>query len=63
MNNITELRDELAQVFNRLKEGDIDVKAASEMNNCAGKMINTVKVQLDYYELTGDKPSIPFIDG
>lgn len=61
MKNITELRTELGAVFDELRAGTVDVNAAKEMNNAAGKMINSVKVQLDYAALRGDKPSIPFV--
>jgi hypothetical protein len=61
MKNITELREELAKVFTSLRDGTMDPKQAIEMNNAAGKMINTVKVQLEYAELRGDKPDIGFM--
>ena len=60
MKNIKELRIELSQVFMDLKAGKLDVKAAAEMNNAAGKIINTVKVQLEYAALK-EKPNIDFL--
>ncbi len=62
MNNITELRAELSTLFNDLRNGDVEVKTAQEMNNCAGKIINTIKVELEYHSLLGDKPEIGFLD-
>jgi len=62
MKNIEELRSELGQIFTGLKTGVVDPKVASEMNNAAGKMINTVKVQLEYAALCKVTPSIPFLD-
>jgi hypothetical protein len=61
MNNITELREELANVFTGLRDGTLDPKQAIEMNNAAGKMINTVKVQLEYAALRNETPSIDFM--
>ena len=63
MKNISELRDELATVFEGLRNGSVDVKVASEMNNAAGKMINTLKVQLEYAHLSGKKPDIAWLAG
>ena len=63
MKNITELRNELASVFKGLKDGSLEAKTAVEMNNAAGKMINTCKVQLEYAELRKETPSVPFLDG
>lgn len=61
MKNMTELRKELGNVFQDLRSGSIETKVASEMNNTAGKMINSTRVQLEYATQRGDKPSIPFL--
>lgn len=61
MRNITEVRKELCDVFSRLKSGDMSPKTAVEINNCAGKIINSVKLELDFYALTKEAPDIPFI--
>jgi len=62
MKNVTELRVQLSQVFNDLRNGDIKHTDASELANIAGKMINSAKVQLDYHALTKQTPKIPFLD-
>ena len=62
MKNITELRDELAAVFAGLKNGTLEPKQAVEMNTAAGKIINTVKVQLEYADMRGEEPNIPFMN-
>lgn len=62
MKNATQLRRDLAQVFEELRSGAIDTKHASELANIAGKMIISAKAQIEYYELTGDKPKISFLD-
>ena len=62
MTNITDIRDSLIEVFDKLRDGDMDLKQAAEINNTAGKIINTTKVQLAYAALRGEQPSIPFLD-
>lgn len=62
MRNITDLRDNLSTLFEQIKSGEVDVKHAAEMNNTAGKIIASLKVQLDYAELRKDVPTIPFLD-
>lgn len=62
MKTINELRDELLTLFDNIKSGDADVKAAGEMNNTAGKIINSVKVELEYAALRKVEPSIPFLN-
>jgi|TARA_R110000744_G_scaffold173945_2_gene292685 hypothetical protein len=61
MKNITELREDLSEVFTGLRNGSVDPKVAKEINNAAGKIIHTVKVQLEYASLTKIKPRIPYI--
>lgn len=61
MRNVTELRDQLSQVFNDLRTGDVKHTDAAELANIAGKMINSAKVQLDYYALRKEAPNIDFL--
>lgn len=62
MKNIGEVRKELSEVFYRLKTGQMGTKEASEMNNAAGKIINSCKVQLDYLHLSKREINIPFLE-
>ncbi len=62
MKTITELRDELSVVFDDLQSGAIKHKEAGELANVAGKMINSAKVQLEYYALRKETPTIPFLE-
>lgn len=62
MTNITDIRDSLIEVFDKLRDGDMDLKQASEINNTAGKIINTAKVQIAYAALRGEQPVIPFLN-
>ena len=62
MKNVTELTAQLTKLFTALKDGSVDVKIASEMNNTAGKIINVQKVQLEYAALRNASPAIPFLD-
>jgi hypothetical protein len=62
MTTITDIRDDLIEVFNGLRAGTVDIKDAVEINNTAGKIINTAKVQIAYSALRGEAPYIPFLD-
>jgi hypothetical protein len=46
-----------------LRDGSIEAKEAVEVNNTAGKIISTVKLELANAALCGFKPSIPFLGG
>lgn len=63
MKTVTALRNELADVFDQLKAGQIKPKEAGELANVAGKMINSAKVQLEYYALRKEAPTIDFLNG
>lgn len=62
MKSINELRNELAVLFDSIKDGTTDIKQAAEMNNTAGKIINSLKVELEYAALKKTDPSIKFLD-
>lgn len=62
MKNATELRHELSDAFMRLKRGEIKHADAAELANIAGKMINSAKVQVEYYAMRGDAKQIPTIE-
>jgi len=62
MKNINELRENLCKLFDGLKNGEIEAKHAKEMNNAAGKIIGSLKVELEYADLCKIKPSIKFLD-
>lgn len=61
MKNVTELRDQLSQVFYELRNNTVKHTDAAELANIAGKMINSAKVQLEYYALRKESPTIPFL--
>jgi hypothetical protein len=63
MKNVEELRTQLSEVFTGLQNGAIKHKDASEFANLAGKMINSAKVQVEYYALRKEAPLIPFLGG
>ncbi len=61
MTSITDIRNDLIAVFNGLRDGTIEQKQAVEINNTAGKIISSAKVQLAYHALRGESPEIPFL--
>jgi hypothetical protein len=61
MNNVNELRTELADVFQKLRAGSIKPGEAAELANLAGKMISSAKVQVEYFALRKEQPNIQFL--
>lgn len=62
MNNINTLRSELSNVFEELRANKIGVLEAKEINNTAGKIIGTIKVELEYAKLKKVEPDIKFLN-
>jgi hypothetical protein len=62
VNTASELRTELAAVFAQLKAGTIKPSEAAELANLAGKMISSAKVQVEYYALRKESPTIDFLE-
>ena len=62
MKTASELRTELATVFAQLKAGTIKPGEAAELANLAGKMISSAKVQVEYYALRKESPTIDFLE-
>ncbi len=59
---ITDLRDDLLKVYEDLRSGKLEPREVKELNNTAGKVIASAKVQLEYASLRGEKPEIDFLN-
>jgi len=62
MKNIVELRENLADNYEKMKANEMELKLGKELANTAGKLINTIKVELEYNQVIGEKNRIPFLD-
>ena len=62
MTTITDIRNDLINVFNGLRDGTMEAKDAFEINNTAGKIISSAKVRLAYAALRGERPNINFLE-
>lgn len=59
--NIEELRDQLLDAFEWVKQDPRRANQVKEMTNAAGKAISSIKIQLEYCLMRGELPEIPFI--
>jgi hypothetical protein len=59
--NINELRDQLLDAFDWVKADPRRANQVKEMTNAAGKILGTVKAQLEYSLMKGEEPEIPFM--
>lgn len=59
--DITELREQLLAAFEWVKEDPRRANQVKEMTNAAGKILATVKAQMEYAYLRGEEPEIEFL--
>ena len=59
--DINELRDELLDAFTLVKNDPRRQNQVKEMVNAAGKVLGTVKAQIEYAVARGEEPEIPFM--
>ncbi len=60
---MTDVTEQLMGLYSDVRNGTIDLKEAAELNNTAGKIINSIKVQLEFYALSKTNPKIKAITG
>lgn len=61
MKHISELQEQMSQVFKELRAGQIKREDAAELANIAGKIIGIQKTQLGYHMLRSEAPDMPFL--
>ena len=61
--NIEQLRDQLLDAYDWVKTDPRRANQVKEMANAAGKVIASLKVELEYAALRGNKPLIQFLGG
>ena len=62
MQNITELRKSLSENYEAMKDGSMELKVGSELSNVAGKIINSLKVELEYNSKMEYKKKIEYLE-
>ena len=61
MKSMREARNKLIELSEQLESGTLDIKTVAEMHNGIGKILNTVRTQLEYSKLRKEKPEIDFM--
>jgi len=62
MKDIEALRDELATMYDNVKANKVDADQAKMLTNVAGKIIGSLRVELEYAALNGEEPDIKFLE-
>jgi hypothetical protein len=62
MQNITDLRNSLLDNYDKMKSKEMELKDGKELANTAGKILNSLKIELEYNTLVGNKNKINFLE-
>lgn len=61
INNVEELREFLSRDLERVSNGDITPAVANASANLSGKILQSVKLELEYNAAVGAQPNINFL--
>lgn len=59
--NINNLRETLAEEIQKLREGQTNAANVNAVTNATGKILSTVKLEMEYCKMIGRTPDIDFI--
>lgn len=62
MKNIKELRDALENSFTKLMNDEVSIGKSNEISNIAGKMISSVRTEMEYNKQVGHSKKIDFME-
>jgi len=62
MKNVKELRDELVEVFNAVKEGKMDVGQGKTLVATSNAMLKSAQLELEHAKLVGKTKVIKFLE-
>ena len=62
MQNIVELRNSLSDNYTKMKAGKMGLNVGKELANTAGKIINSLKIELEYNSMMDIKKKIDYLD-
>ena len=55
------MRQRLSAVFDKLENGTIDPRVAKQMNNSAGKILYSIRVELEQASLRNEPPNVDWL--
>lgn len=59
---VNDLRVILAEEISKIRAGTTTAANVNAITNATGKILSTVKMEIEYNKLLGKTPHIPFID-
>ena len=60
---LDELRGILSDEIRRVRDGESNAATANAVTNATGKILSSVKLEMEYQKLAGRKANIPMLSG
>lgn len=60
---LDELRGILSDEIRRVRDGESSAATANAVTNATGKILASIKLEMEYQKLTGRKANIPMLSG
>ena len=61
LNTVNDMRSILADEIKKLRDGNTTASNVNAIVNASGKILSTIKIEMEYCKLTGTTPRIDFI--
>lgn len=58
---VNDLRSILAEEIQKIRKGETTAANVNAVTNASGKILSTIKMEIEYNKLLGQTPNIPFI--
>ena len=62
MQNIQELRDILSEEIDKVRKGESSAAQVNAVTNATGKILSSIKLQMEYAKMKGISPEILFLN-
>lgn len=62
INTVNDLRSILADEIKKIRDGTTTAANVNAITNATGKILSTIKLEIEYNKLLGKTPFIPFIE-
>ncbi len=62
INNVEDLRLDVIKIYEELRTGKLGLREAKELNNAAGKILGSAKLELEYNAYTKTQKRILFLE-
>ncbi len=58
-----EIREDLTKTLRGLSAGEISPAVGNAICNTSGKILSSVKLEMEYHKMVGKMPNIPMLNG